>query len=174
MTRETAERKTLTDRWKVEHEWICEPWASRKAVTMLARVAQIVLGGEAGNLDTLMDDTLPKLRAAISGGGMSGLGGLAARLLGAGGGDFIHELLKGCVRTGRDNLGAVTYTKLADATIFDNIGRGNLKEITEAAWWVLEVNYAPLFLDDTETSADASESGSNPPDSTTEEAATPA
>lgn len=149
MPRETAERTTLVDRWGEEHEWTCEPFGTRRAVDMLSRVVQIVLGGDSRNLDQILDQDVPALRETFAAGGVGGLlGGLSgapARLLEAGGGAFVHELLRDCRRSGRDVRGNLTNTKLADAMVFDAVGRGNLGEILRAVWWVLGVNYGPLF-----------------------------
>lgn len=176
MSRETAERTTLVDRWGEEHEWSCEPFGTRRAVDMLSRVAQIVIGGDGRNLDQLLDQDLGQLQTTFAAGGIGGLlsslTGVPARLLAAGGGKFLHELLRDCRRSSTDNRGVRTHIKLADPVIFDNIGRGNIGEILRAVWWVLGVNYGPLFEGGITALSALSASGASKPDSITEAAAT--
>ncbi len=173
MTRDTAERTILVDRWGDEHEWSCEPFGTRRAVDMLSKVAQIVLGGDSRNLDQLVDQDVPALRKKFAAGGVGALfgalGGAPERLIKAGGGNFLHKLLRDCRRSGRDARGNPTNTKMADAIIFDSVGRGNLREILQAVWWVLGINYGPLFEAGLTGLSELSTSGENSPDSTTEE-----
>jgi hypothetical protein len=151
MLADPTQRKTLTDARGVDHEWTCMPFGSLDSITMLAKLADVVLGGGARNLDQLLDIDVKQLREDAAAGGAKAAGlltafsGIPARLLAHGGGALVADIMAGCTRSYKDLAGKRHVLDLSDPKLFDSIGRGNLGEVVSALWWVLEVNYGPLF-----------------------------
>ena len=139
---EIKQRRVIADAWGVDHEWVCTPFGTLAAVSHLARLMDIVLGGDAGrNLDSILDGDVSRLRDVVQSGGILGLlGGVPRRLLDAGGGEVLVDLLSEC----RRDAGNGKYVPM-DRSAIDTVGRGNLPEILAAARWVVEVNYGPLW-----------------------------
>ncbi len=151
MSADPKQPKTFADVHDVDHEWTCMPFGTREAITMLAKLADVVLGGGARNLDALLDIDVKQLREDAAAGGakaaglLTAFGGIPARLLAHDGGQFVADLMAGCTRSYKDLAGKRHAIDLSNPQLFDSIGRGNLGEVVSALWWVLEVNYAPLF-----------------------------
>jgi hypothetical protein len=156
MLADPTQRKTFTDARGVSHEWTCTPFATRHAITMLTKLADVMLGGGAQNLDQLLEVDVEKIQKdakekAAQGGGafigslLTALGPIPARLLKHDGGEFVAELMAGCTRSYKDLAGKRHVLDLSKPELFDSIGRGNLGEVVAALRWVLEVNYGPLF-----------------------------
>lgn len=156
MTADPTQLKTFPDAHGVSHEWTCMPFGTRAAITMLAKVADVVLGGGAQNLDQLLEIDFEKIQKdakekAAEGGGafigslLTALGPIPARLLQHDGGELVADLMAGCTRSYKDLAGKRHVLDLSKPELFDSIGRGNLGEVAAALRWVLGVNYGPLF-----------------------------